>query len=374
MKQMTIPVKENAKIAIRASDDLSIEGTQEKYLTAIVTHGESLRISEHNEGLEIKATTDCRLLIPETATVTVEKVSGDLSVSRLANRVIVGKIGGDLTLEQLGGASIETVGGDTRFKKITGTLEIARVGGDLDGEGVIALSSRAVGGDASLIDISGSIDLSAGGDVDISSSMENLPTMTIRAGGDVTLYVGDRVNAQLEMLSGGENIRVHACGQEGDWEEGVVSLPLGEGGATIRMEAGDSITVTDQESAPREFEGLIEKTIEGWQDFGIDQERTFRDSMNAVSDSVEEAVRKVEKASEVAGIKIDLSNRHRKHKIFDHDRKTKVVGFSYDEPERKSDSIKSKMSDEERMMVLRMLQEKKISVEEAEKLLNALDQ
>ncbi len=31
------------------------------------------------------------------------------------------------------------------------------------------------------------------------------------------------------------------------------------------------------------------------------------------------------------------------------------------------------MSDEERMMELRMLQEKKISVEEAEKLLNALD-
>jgi hypothetical protein len=35
--------------------------------------------------------------------------------------------------------------------------------------------------------------------------------------------------------------------------------------------------------------------------------------------------------------------------------------------------VKSGMSEEERLMVLRMLQEKKITVEEAEKLLNALD-
>lgn len=373
MKQMTIPVKDNAKIALKASDDLSIEGTQEKYLTAIVRHGESLKISEHNEGLEIKATTDCRLMIPETATVTVEKVGGDLAVSGFANRVIVGKIGGDLTLENLAGASVEMVGADIRFKNISGTLEIARVGGDLDGEGVIALSSRAVGGDASLIGINGTVDLSAGGDVDISSNEENLPPMTLRAGGDVKLYVGVKANAQLEMLSGGEEISVHACGQEGDWEEGMVSLPLGEGGSLIRMEAGDSITVTDQESAPRDFEDLIEETREGWHDFGIDLERTIRDSMNVVSGTIEEAVRKAEKASEMAGIKIELSNKSRKNKGTDQYGKQKVVGFSYNEPEKKSDNLKGKMSDEERMMVLRMLQEKKISVEEAEKLLNALD-
>ncbi len=373
MKQMTIPLRENAKIAIRASDDLSIEGTQEKILTAVVRHGESLKISEHNEGLEIKATTDCRLMIPETATVTVEKVGGDLAVSGLANRVIVGKIGGDLTLEKLAGASVEMVGGDIRFKNISGTLEIARVGGDLDGEGVVALSSRAVGGDAVLIGVTGTVDLSTGGDVDISANTENLQPMTIKAGGDVAFYVGTKVNAQLDMLSGGEEISVHACGQDGDWEEGVVSLPLGEGGSLVRLEAGNAITVTDQESAPRDFINLIEETRDGWRDFGIDLERAIRDSMNAVSGTIEEAVRKAEKASALAAIKIDLSNKARKNKGMNHEGKQKVVGFSYNEPENKPDTSKSKVSDEERMMVLRMLQEKKISVEEAEKLLNALD-
>ncbi len=373
MKQMTIPLKENAKIAIKASDDLSIEGTQDTYLTAIVRGGESLKISEHNEGLEIKTTADCRLMIPDTAIVTIEKVGGDLAVSGLANRVIVGKIGGDLTLEKLSGASVEMVGGDTRFMDISGTLEIARVGGDLDGEGVAALSTRAVGGDVSLLGVTGTIDLSAGGDVDIASAIDNLPSMTIHAGGDIKFFVGVKANAQLQLFSGGEEISVHACGQEADWEEGMVSLPLGEGGSAIRMEAGDSITVTDQESAPRDFEDLIEETRKGWHDFGVDLERTLRNSMNAVSDTIEDAVRKAEKASEMAGVKIELSNRARKNKGNNQDDKQKVVGFSYNEPASKAENSKNKMSDEERMMVLRMLQEKKISVEEAEKLLNALD-
>jgi hypothetical protein len=43
------------------------------------------------------------------------------------------------------------------------------------------------------------------------------------------------------------------------------------------------------------------------------------------------------------------------------------------EPDASATKAKSGPTDEERMLVLKMLQEKKISVEEAEKLLNALD-
>jgi hypothetical protein len=47
----------------------------------------------------------------------------------------------------------------------------------------------------------------------------------------------------------------------------MVSLPLCEGGSSFtRREAGDSITVTDQESAPRVFEELMRKP-EGWAGF-----------------------------------------------------------------------------------------------------------
>jgi hypothetical protein len=54
-------------------------------------------------------------------------------------------------------------------------------------------------------------------------------------------------------------------------------------------------------------------------------------------------------------------------------RKRKVVGFSFGDSASAAPSQTPKATDEERMLVLRMLQDKKITVEEAEKLLNALD-
>ena len=50
-----------------------------------------------------------------------------------------------------------------------------------------------------------------------------------------------------------------------------------------------------------------------------------------------------------------------------------LFGFSYDNPPPAREVKPSKVSDEERMMVLQMLQDKKISVEEADKLLSALE-
>lgn len=52
----------------------------------------------------------------------------------------------------------------------------------------------------------------------------------------------------------------------------------------------------------------------------------------------------------------------------------KVYGFGFDQEQTGAPTKEKKaVSDEERMLVLRMLQEKKISVEEAEKLLQALE-
>ena len=239
MKQTTIPVKPESKINVKASEDLSIEGTQEKYLTAIVKHGESLRITEGNGVMEIKATTDCRLLIPETMSVTVEKVGGDASVKKLLARVIIGKIGGDLTLQSVPGASIEMVGGDITFRSTTGAVEIARVGGDLHGEGIFSLTSRGSWRRCKLAVMwKERLTWTLAGTWNSSFTRGELPELTIRAGGDIKLIVPVVAHAQLEMHSGGDEISIHACGQDADWEDTELSLPLGNGGALVRLDAG----------------------------------------------------------------------------------------------------------------------------------------
>jgi len=374
MKQMTIPVKENVKIDIKASDDLAIHGTQDKYLTAIVQSGDCLKISEENERLIIRATDDCRLVVPETSVIIVEKVGGDLFVTGLANRMIIGKVGGDLALEQVNSASIETVGGDLGFKEIEGTLEIARVGGDLDGEKVGGLTSRAIGGDANVLEFTGEMDLAAGGDASLSSSVVDLPQMNIRAGGDIKLIVSPEAKAQLEIRSGGEEISIHACGQEVNWETGEVSLPLCDGGALIKLEAGDEVVVTDHDSVSRDFERIFDRTKEEWEDFAIDLKKTIQEGLVSASDSIDQIVKQAAKAGKKAGVTVHTVTNHQKDKWINKSRKDKMVGLSFDEPESEKPKVARGVSDEERMMVLRMLQEKKITVEEAQKLLSALDQ
>ncbi len=371
---MTIPVKENVKIEIKTSADLAIHGAQEKYLTAIVQSGECLKISEEHDRLIIRATDDCRLMIPETSIVTVERVGGDLLVTGVSNRMIIGKVGGDLVLEDVNSASIETVGGDLGFKNIQGTLEIARVGGDLDGEKVGGLTSRAIGGNATLLEFEGVIDLAAGGDVSLSTSKVDLPPVSVRAGDDIKLVVSPNARAQLEIRSGGEEISVHACGQEGNWEAEEVSLPLCDGGSLVKLSAGDEVLVTDSDSVSRDFEDIFDRTKGEWEEFAVDIKKTIQEGLDSASESIERIAKKAEKAGEKARIAVDFSTNFKKDKWIKKNRKDKLVGFSFDETGPEKPQTTQAASDEERMMVLQMLQDKKISVEEAQKLLNALDQ
>ena len=110
MKQVSIPLKLDNKLNIKASEDLFVEGTESSILISVVRQSDSFRYTEAAGKSEIKATSDCHLQIPSIMAVTVEKVGGDASMSGLQGRLIVGKVGGDLMLQNLGGASVDLVG------------------------------------------------------------------------------------------------------------------------------------------------------------------------------------------------------------------------------------------------------------------------
>ena len=371
MKQTTIPVKPDSKLNVKAMADLDIEGSQEKFLSAIVRGGETLKINEVNGGMEIKASTDCRLILPDTMQVMIEKVGGDASVSSLAKRVIIGKVGGDLALQSLPGASIETVGGDLTFRDVTGTLETARVGGDLHGERFEGITAANIGGDATLLDIGGPVDLSAGGDIDLSCMKPEMTAMTVRAGGDLNLTVAPDASANLELVSGGEDITVHAGGQDLESEQREWSLLLGDGGQPVRLQAGGDIRVSDHQSPESDFEDVFRDISDNWKDFGIELEDRIRESLGMASETLARVSQTSGAINDKVRSKIDRAMRKVEERTSVDDKK-RFVGFAFDHPVQ-AEKPRTGPSDEERMLVLKMLQDKKITVEEAEKLLNALE-
>jgi hypothetical protein len=287
--------------------------------------------------------------------------------------VVIGKVGGDLKLEKFGGASIESVGGDCVIKQAEGAIEITRIGDSLHGDGVIALLAGSVGGDVRLVNVTGKIEVTAGDEVTIRSSLTDLPEIRVNAGSDIHLIVPKDAKGLLDLHSGSEDIKIHAGGQDAELEDSDAELPMGEGGALISLTAGDSIIVNDEVDSDWDFEDESDDLEDHWRNFGIEIEKRVKESLKQAADTMERASHHIEYTGKNVQRKVEQTLRNLDEKGIITGRPRKVVGFTIGEPGVAPAPLKAGPSDEERMLVLRMLQEKKISVEEAEKLLNALD-
>jgi hypothetical protein len=375
MKQTTIPMRADSKIVIRCSADLSVEGIDAVTMIVVVDQGDTLRMKEENGLFQLSANSDCRVLLPGTVTVTIEKVSGDASISNLSSRLIVGKVNGDLSIRQIGGATIESVSGDFSIHQSTGAVEIARVAGDLHADGLVSLSAGAISGDAHLVGIDGKVELSTDGDAEIKMTNPTLPEVIVKASGDIRFVVLPNAKGQLEINSGGEDISVHVGDQIADLEETQTSLPLGEGGALVELNAGGEIVVTDQDETDWDFDDESDAMENQWKDFGIEIEQKVKESLEQARETLKNSTRMMGFGGKIAQEKMEKAINRLEARGINPGRKRKIIGFTVGDtdPFRPESPASAGPSDEERLIVLRMLQEKKISVEEAEKLLNALE-
>ena len=372
MKQTIIPIKSDARIVVKCSSDLSIEGSEEATLTVIVDQGDSLRMREENGVYRIVSETDCRLILPVTAMVTIEKTGGDAQLKNLRSRVVIGKIGGDLKLDSISGASVESVGGDCHIYAALGAIELARIGGVLKADGGESILASGVGGDAHIFNFTGKLEVNAGDEVSIQISQVAVPEIRVKSGSDIDLFLPENANCQLDLKSGGESIKVHAGGQDVEIEGREFSVPLGNGGALVALTAGDEIKVTDQEKPDwNNSDSFWDE--DHWKNFGFDIGRKVREGLKIAGVSMDMAIKQTEKATKMAGREVERVFRDLNDKGYTTIPHGKVVGFSMGGEQPAASTSKAGPSDEERMLVLKMLQEKKITVEEAEKLLNALD-
>lgn len=369
MKQTTIPMKNDAKLVVRTSGDVYIEGSDQPQLTGIVDDGDSFRMQDDGGAILLHARSDAKLRIPNTASLVIERVSGDASVRDMHGAVSIQKVSGDLQFQGMGSVSIDNVGGDCVFKDISGKVAIGRIGGDLDGFKTSEIECNGIGGDVELSAVSGMVRISAGGDVHLQLADEQVSETHVRAGGDIHLVVLETAQANLQLSSKNEKISVQACGQHANLETDQYMLPLGQGGAVVELSAGGDIKVREGKEAMGEFSFVFDDMEESWRDFGREIEDKIRHSMHGVSHELRHAGWQASHAMHRAADKMaDFSYGG------NYSGDGKVYGFGFGpQPAQASAQQKKAASDEERMMVLKMLQEKKITVEEAEKLLQALE-
>lgn len=372
MKQTTLPIKKGARVVVSCSSDLSIEGHEDASLMVIVEQGNFLKIWEGEHDVRINASSDCRILLPASTPVTVEKAGGDCYVSNLTEKVVLGKIGRDVRMRSVQGALLESSGGNCFIQEASGAVEIARVGGSLSTERTLSLLAGSVGDRVCLCDVSGKVDVRTGADARVQVSRIPVEEIRITAASDIELFLPPDAQCSLDLESGGSEIFVHAAGQHLEGYERKVALSLGSGGASVLLKSGGQISVTDQ-GVPQWSREIFDWG-EHWKDFGFRVARRVGEGIRVAGDSMEKVVRHAGRASRSA-------EKHIRHAMRGWEDWRFMPGHHvrfYDQnPIQEINEEKKAVqahSDEERILVLKMLNEKKISVEEAEKLLNALEQ
>jgi len=314
-------------------------------------------------GLEIECRGDCTLLVPPGAALEAGAVGGDSAISGVRGELLLRTIGGDLRLARVGKTAVETVGGDLFASQVGGSLMVDRVGGEARAEGVSAeLHLRSVGSDLRLSQVGGSAQATAGGDAVLSLQPPPGSRSVIQAGGDLRCALPEEASARVQLYAGGD-VRV-AVPTECEQVGGGCLVRLGAAEAELELRAGGDISLRSGE--------------EKWARSEVDFGEAIAASLGA------------EIGAQVADLEFKLDGLGDRLP-FDPGRIGRRVRQAVQRAHRRAERARRRAeavkvlapdgtgedeipSDEERMLVLRMLEQGKLSVDQADSLLQALEE
>ncbi|NIS82330.1 MAG: hypothetical protein GTO14_19460 [Anaerolineales bacterium] len=369
MERITLEVDEKQKVQIELiGGDLRISGRKGLKLEAQAPDEGNLMVEQVGDQIMISCRSGCLIYLPSAARIDADQIGGDARITGLSAELMIRSIGGDLSLSRVGRSTFEMVGGDLTARKMMGDLTVDRVGGDavveqVDGE----VRLRAVGGDLLLRKVKGLVDVAVGGDASVEIRPEVEKSSVVVTGGDLACWLPKGASTIVKMQAGGDLMKPADLETE-ETDEGTV-LRLGDGEGSVELSSGGDLWLqvgerdmlntvellgdieSQVEASVAEVEARVAAMVEGA--YAFDAERIGE----RVRRSVARARRRAERARRRSTGYADAMSNHIRKSI-------QIGGFVAEE---------QAVSEEERMTILRMVEQGKIDVEEAEKLLKALE-
>ena len=420
-----------------ASSDAAIKGWDADIVELTVDgERQEYAVEQREDLLAIDCQVPLSVSIPHTMAVRIEQVQGDLvlhgldgevSVERVAGectlhacaaRVSIRHVDGDLTVEGASGAlNVGEAGADVRLTDIDAPVEVARASGDVRVRGVgDLLKIGTVGGDVRARQIEGmlvleeaggdlkGVDLEGGmnvhlvrGDLSLRTALTPGRTYEGRAGGDIVVRVPADTSARFTLeAQGGISTRLlrieekesgRVVGQMGAGEAQVVlcagqHLSLkpddmwGEGGEGPAVDWGGAIAAQVEARIAEQLEGLdlngsirgeIEKAMRKAWGKTAESRRHALEHARQAEEQARQAEERARRAQERVQRQAEKMARKAERMASEKARRWHVSVQTGRQPARRQ------ASEDEQLAVLRLLQEGKITAEEAEKLLKALE-
>lgn len=383
--------------------DLTVQGMDEPRLEISLSDGaDAFSFRREGEVLFLTLRSDARLICPGEAHLTLSAVRGDLRVGRVRGPLTVGEVSGDATLRQVGPLDLGKISGDISIHQATGPVRIGEVFGDARLREVDdPLTVGAVRGDLYAVGLQGGAtaetvgaDLAlrppytpgavyrfqVGGKARIVIPAGASVRLTLRAGGRIRSTVpgldltkeqdamvgvlGDG-EAPLEITAAGHILLVPEIAEEAEWSAWTAGMEnigpaieasIAQAMATMEVRLAEALRAVDSEEIRRQVERAAERAREAI-------ERYARQAREAAEREAERARRQAEREAERARQEAERARMQAERAR----RRWERASGQRPQPARPA------ATDEEILRVLRLVEEGKITPEQAAELIAALE-
>jgi hypothetical protein len=291
-------------------------------------------------------------------------INGDAAIRGVAGDIEIVSISGDLSIRDVGSVAISSIESDLSLRGARGNLYVKSAAGDVsirDVDGSITLDS--VADDLALRGARGNIKVNVGEDVVVYLEPRDDGSYLVTAGDDILMVLPTAVNATVTMQ--GDEINVEWPGMQNDPEATQRTVVLGSGSAKITLSAGGDVRLTNKANAAEsadEFGNFAGMNFD-WSGFGEKISRQVQAATTRAARSAEEASRRAERHAERQARRWGRTPPPGPWTDFGPKGMPPPPGMPKSDP----------VTEEERLAILKMLQEKKITAEQAEQLLQALE-
>ena len=354
MVVQSVPVNEAQKVYLRVSGDLILTGGAGEALTLHGGRGD-FRVEQMEGQVVVVCSGDLRAELPAKGQVMVERASGNVDVNAAGCDLKMERLSGDLTVDGAENLWVEQVSGQASVSNVRGQLVLGKVGGDLLGEEIGTMTASRVGGDVHLRRVGLGGDLRCGGDLLIAPTQCAASAVTLRAGGDAMVQLLPEFNAEVQLESDDRGIYLSFGNQHSELSVKKHLLTLGSGGPRLSILTGGELMLTDQELEDDAIHLNLEQAAAGqpWR-MGRRIEGFDRKMRIKMERKMERMARKGMFVPPIPPVPMEPK-----------------IGIRLTRQEAQAQP-REDVSNDERLMVLQMLQEGKISAEQADLLLSAL--
>jgi hypothetical protein len=348
-------------ITVSCHGDLSIIGsTDNRVLINIDDNSPATTVERNGETIVANAMEDCEIMCPANSSVTIQLASGDLRVMQLTGPLAIENVNGDAKLRDLGPIMIKNVQGDLDLRDIDGEAQVDTVRGDaIIKHAGAQLNIKRVSGDLVVEDLGAGASFERiDGDLKIETELQPNQSYTAAVNGDALLYVLGG-GAKMNLTSKGE-IRCRVPVTQWQGNDRAATGVLGDGSASVSLSAqGDVLILSgggrwDAEGISDHVESMIESAMGRFESEMTRVQQQLEERFGSQADrmrrSADRAKRRAERAAGSWGSFFPSS-------------RAAAPSTPPGEP----------VTDQERMAILKMVEEKKITADEAAKLLAALE-